>query len=632
MAIQVSGKSMSAPGGILRSLPQKGSLFLTLVVSLAVLSAGCGGSNPVPVQLLSISPTSATIGGSTQEVTVTGSNFTDRAEVLVDGTAATTTFVGNSELRFTLGAAALGAPGVLNIAVTDGRKNPTTTPAIPFTVVSTGVVSTTNHPQVAQYSMWAPRDAIIKVEFGLDTNYGRDTWTLPTPGGGGLVDILVAGMKSFSPYHMRAVVEFPDGTVHNDIDHTFNTGGLDPADHAAWTITQPAGQNPTGIQILNGRGRGGLGQLQMAIDLDGDIIWYPPDVWGATEFTPLENGLVFTRESGLAVDPTVRISRIREMDLAGNTIRQLTRNELDIALAAKGLPNVNSHFHHDAELIPNGQVVILTQVLQVFTDITGHEGTDVEVLGDGLIALDVNWEPIWTWSIFDHFHPNDLAAIFGANPPNQWDWSHGNGLGYSEADGSLLLSLRHNNLVLKIDYADGLGAGNVLWRLGPTDNGNGTLTLTNGTMAEFNYSQHFPTIFEDGMGVFQMGVWDNGVSRPRDDLGNLCTRADEAGCFSRAVIFEIDELMSTARIIWEDRSSPFAPIVGSFQNLPNGNVVWNAGSRSPEATGSIRGATVREVTRDTPPQTVWQLEVEAVENIIMFTSIRVPSLYPGVQW
>ena len=47
------------------------------------------------------------------------------------------------------------------------------------------------------------------------------------------------------------------------------------------------------------------------------------------------------------------------------------------------------------------------------------------------------------------------------------DWLHGN-LMQLTPDGHLLYSARHQDWLIKIDYANGAGSGGVIWRLGPT--------------------------------------------------------------------------------------------------------------------------------------------------------------------
>jgi hypothetical protein len=147
--------------------------------------------------------------------------------------------------------------------------------ALNLTVVSPGQVSTTNNPQVAQYSFNSPRDATMSVEFGPDTNYGLHTWSQPTPTGGGQVVILVAGMSSNVTYHMRATVTFPDGTQYIDSDHSFLTGGLPPARVAQITVTNPNGLTPSPGILLGHLWPGKTNQINTAaLDEQGNLIWY----------------------------------------------------------------------------------------------------------------------------------------------------------------------------------------------------------------------------------------------------------------------------------------------------------------------------------------------------------------------
>lgn len=46
------------------------------------------------------------------------------------------------------------------------------------------------------------------------------------------------------------------------------------------------------------------------------------------------------------------------------------------------------------------------------------------------------------------------------------DWTHANALVYAADDGNLLLSLRDQSWILKIDYQNGSGSSDVLWTLG----------------------------------------------------------------------------------------------------------------------------------------------------------------------
>lgn len=104
-------------------------------------------------------------------------------------------------------------------------------------------VSQTSNPLVAQYSIrHFPAGLTAWVEFGLDTTYGRQTSVMTSSAATAVegLNILVAGMKPQTTYHMRAHVTLLDGSPWVDEDQTFKTGAL-PTDHPApkFSITAP---------------------------------------------------------------------------------------------------------------------------------------------------------------------------------------------------------------------------------------------------------------------------------------------------------------------------------------------------------------------------------------------------------
>src|SRR5215470_12397819 len=97
-------------------------------------------------------------------------------------------------------------------------------------------VTATHNPLVALYTIQPPSPATVFVEFGSDTNYGRATSTQATPGDGSPLGIYVAGMRANTTYHMRAVIQFADGRMAMDPDHTFKTSSFDPKILPAITV------------------------------------------------------------------------------------------------------------------------------------------------------------------------------------------------------------------------------------------------------------------------------------------------------------------------------------------------------------------------------------------------------------
>jgi len=480
-----------------------------------------------------------------------------------------------------------------------------------FTVLSVGQVTSTNNPQVAKYSISSPRDATVTIEFGPTANYSLRTWSRPTPPGGGQVDMLVAGMRAFTTYHMRAIVEFPDGVTYLDLDHTFETGGLPPEETPQITVSRSGSlMSAPGVQVLDLIGGGPNGKA-VVTDLDGNILWSYPVANGPfpTQFLPTGN-FVFIPFDG---------TFLREIDLAGNALRELSVPDLQKALLTKGLPPVVGVLHHDVIMMPNGHLMVLADLTKQFDNLVGFEGQTIDVVGDTLVELDENWQPVWVWSSFDHLEAN-RHPMASPDQNNILDWTHGNAVVYSLTDRNLLLSMRHQHWVIKIDYQDGFGTGQVLWRFGPE----GDFTLLNGGPTDWQYAQHFPFLLDDQVGVYRLALYDNGNNRVLDANGTTCGSSSGIACYSRAVIFEIDEGMKTARVLWEDKPGLFAPFIGSVQVFANGNVLWDAGTLDGSAN-----AVIREVTPEQVPQTVWQLDLSGQ---FVYRSLRLPSLYPGVQW
>ena len=149
---------------------------------------------------------------------------------------------------------------------------------------------------------------------------------------------------------------------------------------------------------------------------------------------------------------------LREIDLAGNTIREMNIPDLNTRLESAGFNLTVVAISHDFALLPNGHVILLGAHTKDFTDLPGYPGTTT-VSGDCLVDIDQNWNPAWVWDTFDHLDVN-------RHPRGLPDWTHGNAVIYSADDGNLLYSSRHQSWVIKIDYEDGKGNGDILWKFG----------------------------------------------------------------------------------------------------------------------------------------------------------------------
>jgi arylsulfate sulfotransferase len=484
------------------------------------------------------------------------------------------------------------------------------------TGTNTGVAATQN-PLVAQYVVLADQQgATAWVEFGTDTTYGRQTSTIAATTSPEAITILIAGMRPNTTYHMRAHL---DGNISwVDQDRTFTTGplgqGVPPSSFAAppkLTITRPTpGLSPQpGVELIDALGPANTPILgAFATDLDGNIIWYYDPGVGHTavpwKLLPNGNiGLINGNGSG---------SQLMEVDLAGNTIRQLTTATLNQRLAANGYSIAIANFHHEILPLPNGHWIVLANTTKPYTNLPGYPGT-TEVLGDFVIDLDPNWNPVWAWSSFDHLDINRHPYLFP-------DWTHSNALVYLP-DGNLLLSVRHQSWVLKLDYENGVGKGDILWRLGYQ----GDFTLAQGDPTQWFFAQHFPSLVASNGSQLTLAVMDNGDDRVVDGGGTCNPYSNPNPCYSRAVILDVDQDAKSASLAWNyDPAGVYSYWGGSILELENKDVEF-------DMTDPFNGPSSRvmEIAPGESQQIVWQLDIAGGNA---YRAYRIPSLYPGVSW
>jgi hypothetical protein len=426
-----------------------------------------------------------------------------------------------------------------------------------------------------------------------------------------------------------------DGTVMNDQDQTFTTGSFPSAMLPQLTATTSPGQTPQpGVELVNASASTTNDDFlgAYAIDLAGNIIWgynYPDRPTKNTIIQPLKllpNGnflMVLSFASQYSLPGQVvtltpadeSVDLIREIDLAGDPVAQITIATLNAKLAAAGYTNMTLlDLHHDVTMLPNGHIIVIASMLKSYSNVTGESGTQ-NVLGDVLVDLDTNLNVSWVWSEFDHLDVNRHPIGFP-------DWTHTNAVVYSPDDGDLLVSMRHQSWVIKVDYNNGQGTGNILWKLG---NG-GDFTLQGGTAPQdWFYGQHDPTFAGTATsGQFSLAMMDNGFGRIVAD-GSQCTAPGQAACYTTAPILALNEATKTATITFRATvpASLFAIWGGSGTQLANGNLEYDLCGLT------NNNSEVDEVTTTSPSQEVWQLK-ETGANL--YRAHRLPSLYPGVQW
>jgi hypothetical protein len=145
------------------------------------------------------------------------------------------------------------------------------------------------------------------------------------------------------------------------------------------------------------------------------------------------------------------------------------------------------------------------------------------------------------------------------------DWLHANSIQYLTLDGDLLVSLRDLDWVVKIDYNNATGTGNILWRLGL--NGNFTLGNSVGEPYPWFSGQHDAGFVNTGNGEQTFTVFDNGVSRHAQYGGN-----------SRGQVWSIDQTNMVATLQTNADLGAYSFSLGSAQLLLNGDYMFQAGN------------------------------------------------------
>jgi arylsulfate sulfotransferase len=593
---------------------------LVCVAVCFLILAGCTSSTANQPISVAISPQPAYVGSAqTVQLAANVSGDTSGVTWSVSGSGGGTI---DAQGNYTAPAVTQNASAIVTAI---SMKDPTKSASTTVNIIAPGAVTTTNNAQVAQYSISVPDGLSVFVQFSTDTSYNLMTWAVPAPLGGGNVPILVAGMKGNTQYHMRAVFQ-PIGTTTNvftDADHTFTTSAYPVASLPTLTTNTTSGQTPQpGVELLDLLRIGTpTGQFSTAVsDLNGNILWaYDPGSSVAAGLLAgpiklLPNGHFLIVYSG--VNPDGLNSVTQEVDLTGSVVWQMTSAQLNTALAAATCAGCNITVigtHHDFAVLPNGHIVFLASTQQ---DVSG-----TTVIGDVLIDLDQNHKPVWLWNTFDHLDIN-------RRPMSYPDWTHSNAVVYSPDDKALMLSIRHQAWVIKINYNDGAGDGSIKWKLGYQ----GDFALQSGAFSSvdpvdwFNAQHDANIVSTTTAGTLDVLLFDNGNQRILQS-NPLVLCGSGTPCDSRVPILRLDETAKTADITWVDKLAPlFSFFGGSARLLKNGNVEFDECAATPLPNNN---AQIFEVTKTTPPQIAWQMQITGQ---YAYRGYRIPSLYPGVQW
>ena len=309
-----------------------------------------------------------------------------------------------------------------------------------------------------------------------------------------------------------------------------------------------------------------------ALDEEGQIVWVYLSDARIAGVHQLRNGNLFFHHVDF---------RTIEMDLCGNVIRQFHAARRPQGSLENSIPIEADSLHHQPHELENGNFLALTansrEVENYFTSVTDADAPrkTQHVVGDNIVEFTPTGEIVWNWNTFEYLDTDRVG--YGLLEPYWWvrgfpgalDWTHGNGVTLDPHDGNVLVSLRHQDAILKIDKE----TKEVIWILGDHYGWVGALKeklLTPVGGMEWPYHGHNPRV--TGPGRFIM--YDNGI------IGALppAPRKKPADCLARGVEFEVDIENMEVRQIWSsadaDTGTPVTSwAMGDAHRMPNtGNI------------------------------------------------------------
>lgn len=387
----------------------------------------------------------------------------------------------------------------------------------------------------------------------------------------------------------------------------------------------------------------------VAVDAKGEVVWYYESDTRIAGIDRLSNGNLLFHLTDF---------RTKEVDLLGNTV-----TEWYAADRPTGPPNNSSAIpikgaqtlHHQPLETPMGTFMSFSANARQIENYYSSEFDEhaprktAMVMGDDIIEFDRDGNELWRWSTWDHLDPFRIgyemteAYWFVRGFPDHLDWTHGNGLEYDPRDDSVIINLRIQDALIKIDRK----SGEIVWILGePTgwsEKLQKKLLKPVGQPFEWHYHAHNPRLTESGTIV----LFDNGKYRARPFLEFLAPE----DTYSRTVEYEVDEKKMTVRQVWasydsvtDDNCNSYA--MGDAHWLPEtGNIfVVNSicdyrvkGQTHDEFDYSARHpgdlaqwSRIREYSGPDNKEVVFEIEIRDPHDILQwqtFGGFRTPDLY-----
>ena len=392
------------------------------------------------------------------------------------------------------------------------------------------------------------------------------------------------------------------------------------------------------------------------VNLDGYLVhqWDTPDIYHARL---LENGnMLGTSRNGV----------IYEIDPAGNLLWTYQHRPLQ---------------HHDFLKLPNGNVLLLTELSKTAEEAIAAGANPAFVHPDGLLVDSIvevrpiypdRAEIVWEWSIWDHLvqdydpskanygnvseHPELLDINYNLRQTPGHDWLNSNGLDYNPDLDQILFSVRNISEIWIIDHSttiaeasghtggNGGRGGDLLYRWGNPQ------AYRAGTFADQQlFWQHNPYWIPEGLpGAGNILIFNNGNEYLGRDRGysSVVEITPPASSYNYAMDDGAGSRYGPAQSAWtytsENPPDFISRILSNAQRLPNGNTLVVSGQDGAIFEVTPAGKTVwRYVNPVVQRGALYQGEPMRVRpnqggigplwNNLLYRAYRYAPDYPGLQ-
>jgi hypothetical protein len=356
------------------------------------------------------------------------------------------------------------------------------------------------------------------------------------------------------------------------------------------------------------------------VDNQGEVVWYSPLV-SDVDVRQLPDGNLFAFTS----------TSFFEFNLFGDKLQTWSQ--------APGW----SIDQHDGYPTDHGTILYLSPASRTVTNFPGSATISnapthtVTVTHYPVVEISAtNSALLNVWSIIDMINPRRVTYFYNGGVSGV-DWEHANAVIEDPRDGGIIVSMRHQNAIIKFDRT-----GQLKWILGSPENfgppWDQYLLTPVGTPFRWSFAQHAPKVTPQGT----LLVYDDGNFRANPFNPSVA----DASNFTRGVEYSINEDTLEISQVWEygefTSERLYTPSVGNIAWLPKtgniaitfANVTYvNGVHPSPYSPGATM-MRIKEVTHEQPAEVVFDLQLfdnnntsSTYSGCMGYRSDRIPDLY-----